>query len=284
MKKSLLVIIILVVGAVLIGKFGSGLNLNKDKNVSPSRSVSLMPTPSQAKEIEVFLPSPDTKVVGTKFVIYGRGRGFENTINYNIADAEDGRLLKAGNMMTNAQDVGQFGYFYKEIDLNKELGSGLPTDILLSVFEAAAKDGTPIHKTTFELNVKKDVTAVFAYFNNANLDPETSCTKTFAVSRLLPKTQLVLKTAIEQLLNGPAAKEKELGFVTLINPGVKINSLKLENGTAKIDFSQTLQEKVGGSCRVAAIRWQIINTAKQFPNVKDVLVSINGRTEDILQP
>jgi len=45
-----------------------------------------------------------------------------------------------------------------------------------------------------------------------------------------------------------------------------------------------LEFQVGGSCRVAAISAQIMETLKQFPTVKDVIISINSRTEDILQP
>jgi len=35
---------------------------------------------------------------------------------------------------------------------------------------------------------------------------------------------------------------------------------------------------------VAAIRAQIRETLKQFPTVDEVIISIDGRTEDILQP
>lgn len=51
-----------------------------------------------------------------------------------------------------------------------------------------------------------------------------------------------------------------------------------------IDFDERLEFQVGGSCRVAAISAQIRETLKQFPQVKEVIISINGRTEDILQP
>ena len=53
---------------------------------------------------------------------------------------------------------------------------------------------------------------------------------------------------------------------------------------AYVDFDEQLEFQVGGSCRVSAIRAQIIQTIKQFSTVKDVIISINGRTEDILQP
>ncbi len=51
-----------------------------------------------------------------------------------------------------------------------------------------------------------------------------------------------------------------------------------------VDFDETLEKAVGGSCRVAAIRSQITKTLLQFPSFKKVIISINGRTEDILQP
>jgi len=35
---------------------------------------------------------------------------------------------------------------------------------------------------------------------------------------------------------------------------------------------------------VTAIRAQITETLKQFPTVENVVISIDGRTEDILQP
>ncbi|PIP22172.1 MAG: hypothetical protein COX38_02115, partial [Candidatus Nealsonbacteria bacterium CG23_combo_of_CG06-09_8_20_14_all_39_25] len=47
---------------------------------------------------------------------------------------------------------------------------------------------------------------------------------------------------------------------------------------------EQLEFQVGGSCKVSAIRAQITQTLKQFPTVDEVVISINGRTEDILQP
>ena len=122
------------------------------------------------------------------------------------------------------------------------------------------------------------------YFNNGKMDPEFSCNKTFAVEREVVKIQSLARTAIEELLKGPTEKEKSEGFFTSINSGVKIQKLVIENNVAKIDFDPQLEFQIGGSCRVAAIRWQIINTLKQFSTVKEVVISINGRTEDILQP
>ena len=92
------------------------------------------------------------------------------------------------------------------------------------------------------------------------------------------------RASLEELFKGPTDTEKNAGFSTSINPGVKIQSLTIENGTAKVDFNEQLEYQVGGSCRVSAIRAQITQTLEQFPTIKNVIISINGRTEDILQP
>jgi len=130
----------------------------------------------------------------------------------------------------------------------------------------------------------EETITVQAFFNNNMLDPEFTCTKVFPVERVIPKTQAVGRAALEELLKGPTGPEKEESFSTSINPGVKIQSLVIENGVAKVDFDEQLEFQVGGSCRVSAIRAQITETLKQFPTVKTVVISINGRTEDILQP
>jgi len=135
-----------------------------------------------------------------------------------------------------------------------------------------------------EPQVSSETMAVKVYFNNSNLDPEYSCNKVFPVERKIPKTQAVARAALEELLKGPTADEKNTGFFTSINPGVKIQKLTIENKTAKIDFDEQLEFQVGGSCRVVAIRAQITQTLKQFPTVENAIISINGETETILQP
>jgi hypothetical protein len=131
-------------------------------------------------------------------------------------------------------------------------------------------------------NYSADKMTVKVFFGNSTSGAE--CEKVTSVQREIAKTTAVGKAAIEELLKGPTAQETASGFNTSINSGVKINSLVIQNGTAKIDFSEELDQNIGGSCRVAAIRAQITETLKQFPTVNQVVISVNGRTEDILQP
>ena len=90
--------------------------------------------------------------------------------------------------------------------------------------------------------------------------------------------------ALEELLKGITVGEGDLGYLTNINSGVKIKKLTIENGIAKVDFSAQLENGVGGSCRTSAIIAQIKATLKQFPTVQTVVISIDGRTENVLQP
>jgi len=115
-------------------------------------------------------------------------------------------------------------------------------------------------------------------------EPYFDCSRTMAIERQVPKTQAVARSALEALLRGATQEETNQGFVSNINSGVRIQGLTVEEGIAKADFDEQLEFQVGGSCRVAAIRAQIVETLEQFPTVDSVIVSINGRTEDILQP
>ncbi|MFH1036535.1 MAG: GerMN domain-containing protein [Patescibacteria group bacterium] len=133
-------------------------------------------------------------------------------------------------------------------------------------------------------NQEQATTTLLVYFNNSNLDPEFSCNKVFPVERIVVRTQSPARKALELLFEGPTQSEKEQGFLTSINTGVEIQSLTIENKVAKADFNEQLEFQVGGSCRVSAIRAQITETLKQFPTVDSVIISIDGRTEDILQP
>ena len=126
---------------------------------------------------------------------------------------------------------------------------------------------------------------VKVFFGNIKKNPQAfDCTLVYGVERNIKKTPDFIKQTVEELLKGPLEEEKKEGYFSSINPNVKINSLVIKDGIAYIDFDPTLEQAVGGSCRVAAIRSQIVTTLKQFPEIKDVVISINGRTEDILQP
>lgn len=128
-------------------------------------------------------------------------------------------------------------------------------------------------------------TKVKVYFSNSEKNPGAlDCSKVFAVERVVQKTQDIARAALGELLKGVSENEKSQKYFTSINDGVTIQKLTVENGTARVDFDKTIEYQLGGSCRVSAIRAQIEETLKQFPTVKEAVISVDGRTEDILQP
>lgn len=127
---------------------------------------------------------------------------------------------------------------------------------------------------------------VKAYFINEDRDPQRlDCSRVDAVSRTVPKSVAAARAALEMLLAGPTEGEKQAGFITVINPGVTVASLSISDGVAHVTFSAELQQDVGGSCCVTAIRSQIEQTLMQFPSVTSVRLSVEGYADDeVLQP
>lgn len=156
------------------------------------------------------------------------------------------------------------------------------------VFRNENPSGEPSRDKQVTLNVKfapaGQTMKLQAYFSNSNLDPKITCKEVFPVTRTVVKTAGVARVALAEMLKGPTAQEQADGFASMINPGVQINSLTIDKGVAKVDFDQTIQQGVGGSCRVSMMRLQIEQTLKQFSTVKSVIISVNGKTEGVLQP
>ena len=154
------------------------------------------------------------------------------------------------------------------------------------ILEKDNPSGLPENADSIKVPVlfKGESIAVKIFFSNDSLDPQISCNKVFPVERTITKTDAIGRATLEQLLIGPTEVEEINAYVTSINSGVKINSLNIENGLAKVDFSSEIEQGVGGSCKVSAIRSQITETLKQFPSVREVVISVDGRTEDALQP
>ena len=109
------------------------------------------------------------------------------------------------------------------------------------------------------------------------------CSAVFSVEREIEKTEGVGKAALNELLKGPTAQEKEDGYLTSVEDGVELNSLNIEGGVATADFSEELNQG-GGSCMMEGRRAQIKKTLKQFPTVDEVVISVEGETGGILQP
>jgi hypothetical protein len=246
---------------------------------TPSTSASASATPAKEQNITITSPSAgDT--VSNPITVTGKARVFENTFAFRLTDTK-GKKLYENHAMSDAKDAGLFGNYTVKIPVPV----GAPKDLIVEVFEYSAKDGSIINLARVPVVLETQETMkVKAFFNNVKLDPEVTCTTSFPVEREVIKTQEVAYIALTELLKGVTNAERPPGYGTSIPPNVQINSLVIRYGTAYVDFDGTLQQDVGGSCRVGSIRSQIENTLKQFSSVKKVVISIDGRTDNILQP
>lgn len=122
--------------------------------------------------------------------------------------------------------------------------------------------------------------SVVVFFNK---EGETECDKVFPTRREIESTIQIGSAALKELLKGPTLEEKQKGYITNIPEETQLNKLTIENGTAIADFSEELN-LAAGSCRVQAIRAQITMTLMQFSTVEDVIITIEGTEEGILQP
>lgn len=148
--------------------------------------------------------------------------------------------------------------------------------------------------------LENDFRTLSVFFSNSKNDPGSlNCEQTYPVERVLGRisdNEKSLPTGqadalgefaylvLADLLKGPTEQEKVQGFFTSINEGTRVQRVIIESGVAHVDFDDRLNEGVAVSCKVQAIRSQITETLMQFPEIKEVVISVSGRTEEVLQP
>lgn len=240
------------------------------------------------ESISVSKPYPDEEI-SSPLSIEGNAKGtwfFEAVAFVKVVD-EKGTELGSGNIQAVGDWMTEnFVPFKGQISFEKP---SVTKGFL--IFEKSNPSGLKENAEEFKLpvnfkneNIQTSQT-VKVFFSNLKKDPEMlNCEKVYSVERKIDSTKLVAQRALEELLKGPTATEKADGYVTAINTGVKINKLSIVKAIAYVDFTEMLQEGVGGSCKTSTIIAQIKETLKQFSSVKEVKISIDGESEAILQP
>ena len=231
-------------------------------------------------------PQPN-EAVTAPLVIKGQARGgwyFEATFPVRLVDDQGNEV--AVSYAEAQENWMQEGFVpFKAVINSFKPGTSEQGTLIL---EKSNPSGLEEHADQIEIPVKiqgGETSMVKVYFPNSVKDPDfMDCGKVFVVERAIPKTQAVARSALEELLKGPSGLEKTNGYFTNLNSGVEIQRLVIEDGVAKVDFDEQMGYQVGGSCRIHSIYSQIETTLKQFPTVKEVEISIDGETEEILQP
>ncbi len=95
----------------------------------------------------IYQPAPDS-TVGQSFVVKGQARVFEAVLNYSV---EDGHNILAEGFANASMGAPEWGDFTFTVKIDTPTS---PT-IMLSIFEASAKDGKPIHVLRIPLKFDK---------------------------------------------------------------------------------------------------------------------------------
>ncbi len=282
MKKILLAIVIVILGVSLVW---FSFYLFKQKNTNEQNITNTNTNPPIANPIKITTPEANAEVV-SPITITGQARGpwfFEASFPIKIIDDKD---IELGQGIAQAQ-----GEWMTEdwVSFSATLSFNPTTSTTgFIVFQKDNPSGLPQNDASFKLPIKFtpiETSTIQVFFSNSQLDTAMlDCQKVYAIDRLITKTESVGTAAITQLLKGPTEPEKNQGYFSSINSDVTLQSLKIDKGIAYADFDAKLNEAVAGSCRVTNIRSQITQTLKQFPTITDVVISINGESEAILQP
>jgi len=125
----------------------------------------------------------------------------------------------------------------------------------------------------------EQIVKVKLYYYNPNLDKDESgnilcSTKGLVpVEREIPLSNHLIKDTISLLLKGELTDIEKAQGITTEYPleGFALKEAFLEDGLLTLSFVDPNNKTIGGSCRTSILWNQIQATAKQFPQVKEVI-------------
>lgn len=217
---------------------------------------------------EQLLPNP--------FVILGRVRGFENTVNWRVRD-QNGSLLASG-VATAAGEASNWNPFRVRAFLKKAPSVAQGS---VEVYTLSPRDGAEQDALSIPIKLVRELSPLKVYFSNILKDPQSkACDLTYPVIRRVPKTVNLAEAALLELLEGPTAAEQVFGSRTAIIPGSALRSVNISEDVATVDFSRAFAFGISRACEVQMLRSQVESTLKQFPNVKVVKIRVEGADAD----
>lgn len=138
---------------------------------------------------------------------------------------------------------------------------------------SASSSGSSGASTT-KVQEKKEITVKVYYPNNDG-------TKLVAVSRKVTVSGGADKytASMQSLLQGTSEK----GQNTILPRQVKLRSVKVQDGVARVDFSgDIVKHFIGGSTGEEMLVASVVNTLTEFPEVTAVQILIDGHTVETL--
>ncbi|MFA5360366.1 MAG: Gmad2 immunoglobulin-like domain-containing protein [Candidatus Paceibacterota bacterium] len=306
MKKTYIIIILILIGLILAG--AGYYFLNKEKavvctmdakecpdgsfvgRVPPDCEFSLCPGEEQG--ILITSPTEEDEIF-SPWRIMGRAKGpwyFEAQFTAELYD--DNQNLLGTAVLTSRGDwmTEDFVPFEGELIFTKpETSSGMLR------FLSANPSGLPQNQKVFEMKVQFTETTptqkILLYYYNPEKDKDEQgnikCSRDglAAIEREVSVNQTSIIEVIDLLLKGKenlTAEDKEQGVTTEYPlEGFSLEEAVLKaDGTLVLTFNDPLNKTSGGSCRAGILWLQIEETAKQFEDVKKV----EFLPEELFQP
>ena len=230
----------------------------------------------------------DNQTITSPLTIKGEARGgwyFEGSFPVKIYDG-NGDLVFQGEARAIADSLtNDFVPFEAIINFdvpNTETGQ--------IVFEKDNPSGLPENADEVRLNVLfgKEERSVNLYYYNSSLDQDETgnimCSRNGLVSvqRNIPLTITPIQDTIKLLLSGELTREEISSGITTEYPleGFELKGASLKDGVLTLEFNDSNNKTVGGSCRTGILWFQISETAKQFEEVD----SVRFMPEELFQP
>ena len=270
---------------------------------TPAATATPVPTATLARQTPPAFATPAVNIIVTSPVanqtlqspvrIVGIARVFEASVSYEIAAGS--RQLAAGFTMAS-MGAPEWGTFQVEVPV---ASVATPTKAIVRVFTHSMKDGSiqdlvevPITIEPGGLSPPPPVpTRVGTGTASATRQVTIYLVRRVgsgeiyvAVSRQVPHTQAIGTAAIQALLAGPVIEERMQGLDSPIPDGTTLRSLRIVDGVAYADFDRRLLEHDGGAARAKSIARVVALTLEQFSTVREVVLSVEGRTEGVVQP
>ncbi len=89
-----------------------------------------------------------------------------------------------------------------------------------------------------------------------------------------------LRPTIEALIAGPTEAESTDKYASVAYGGMKLSDVRIKGTTARIDLVREIRDDYNpGDLETLRFEATVIRTAKQFPNIKKVIVCVNGINE-----
>ncbi|HUT96219.1 MAG TPA: Gmad2 immunoglobulin-like domain-containing protein [Candidatus Paceibacterota bacterium] len=252
--------------------------------VAPDCDFALCP-----KEDLIQVESPQANdTIASPLVIKGIARGFWFfEASFPIRLYNDNRELLA-TAIAQAQDDWMTEEF---VPFTAELKFESPkTEKGTLVLEKDNPSGLPENADELRIPVvfAQETRTINLYYYNYELDKDefgnTACSRNglVPVEREIPITQTPIQDTIKLLLLGELTAEERAQGIDTEYPldGLSLKGASLKDGVLTLEFDDSKNRTVGGSCRVGILWFQIEATAKQFPEVQQV----RFLPEEIFQP